>query len=137
MFVTAGAVLAVVCVLFVVLDNDFRGKAVPADGQVIAVTSKHNRKHHTYAPVVRFSTADGRTVEFTNRVYRSDKPTVGARIPVLYDPADPQDARVDDMAGRLVGPVITGGLGTIFLLLGIVVLMFRDRFVNGRLRLRG
>ena len=136
-FVGAGAVLAAVCVLFVVLDNDFRGKAVPADGQVIAVTSKYNRKNHTYAPVVRFSTSDGRTFEFTNKVYRSDKPTVGTKIAVLYDPADPTDARVDDMAGRLVGPVITGGLGTVFLLLGTVVLVFRNRFVGGRLRWRG
>ena len=74
---------------------------------------------------------DGRTVEFTSGVYRSTKPTAADKIDVLYDPKDPRHAKVNDTAGRLLGPVITGGIGAVFLLVGLV-LLFAHRRVRSR-----
>lgn len=127
-FAVVAVILLVVCAGLVVADNNFRAKAVPADGTVISYATKRDGDRHrtTYAPVVRFSTPDGRTFEFTSGIYKSGKPATG-QVRVLYDPDDPQHAKVDDNAGRLLGPVITGGLGGLFLVLGGLMVVLRRR----------
>jgi hypothetical protein len=40
-------------------------------------------------PVVRFTTADGRTVQFVSSSGSSSPPAVGDSVDVLYDPDDP------------------------------------------------
>lgn len=73
-----------------------------------------------YRAVVRFETADGRQVEIQSRV-RSNPPAfdVGERVTVRYDPAVPDNARIDSFMERWFGPLIFGGLGSVFLLLGL------------------
>lgn len=43
----------------------------------------------SYAPVVRFATATGREIEFFGRGGSGASYAIGARVPVLYDPAEP------------------------------------------------
>jgi hypothetical protein len=45
-------------------------------------------------PVVRIVTGDGRTVEFESEVGSNLAPKVGQEITVLYDPLNPQEARI-------------------------------------------
>ena len=45
-------------------------------------------------PSVRYQTADGRTVEFQNKLGTNAPPRVGDEVTVFYDPARPEDARV-------------------------------------------
>lgn len=136
-FAGIGVILGAVCLLIVALDNDFRSSAVRTEGTVIGYETRYgnhrdddngpSRRSVTYAPVVRFTTEDGRTIEFTSGVSRSNKPLNGTKVDVLYDPDNPQHAKVDDMAGRLLAPVITGGLGALFLLIGLLLLALHLR----------
>ena len=49
----------------------------------------------TYSPVVRFTTVEGRTVEFTSAVGYSRSPDIGGAVPVRYRPGDPEQAEID------------------------------------------
>ncbi|MEV5829903.1 DUF3592 domain-containing protein [Spirillospora sp. NPDC052242] len=44
----------------------------------------------TYAPVFRFTAEDGRTVQAAGSVSTAWRRGAGRRIPVVYDPADPE-----------------------------------------------
>jgi hypothetical protein len=49
-----------------------------------------------YAPVVSFTTAAGRSVEFTSLEYVAhSRYPLGAAVPVLYDPSHPERAEID------------------------------------------
>ena len=47
-----------------------------------------------FYPSVRFQSPDGRTVEFQNKLGTNVPPRVGDEVPVIYDPARPEEAKV-------------------------------------------
>jgi hypothetical protein len=55
----------------------------------------NDRPTTTYCPVVRFTTADGRTVEFTSGVGFGHRPKIGRAVPVRYPGAAPEQAEID------------------------------------------
>jgi hypothetical protein len=67
-----------------------------------------------YRPVVRFTTAAGLTLEVQGRVathwrrYR-----IGSRVRVLYDPAAPSDARLDDLVDQWSGVAMKLAIGAL------------------------
>lgn len=75
----------------------------------------------TYSPVVRFTTADGRTVEFTSAVSYGSEPDIGGAVDVRYLPDDPEQAEIDRVT-TLMLPAAVGLLGGLGLLVaGVVV----------------
>jgi hypothetical protein len=54
---------------------------------------------------VRFTTADGRAVEFTSAVRYSVTPVIGGVVDVRYLPDDPEQAEID-RAFRLLGAML-------------------------------
>jgi hypothetical protein len=67
----------------------------------------------TYNPVVRFTAADGRTVEFTSAVGYSRSPDIGGAVPVRYRPGDPEQAEIDRATMWMIPAAfgLVGGLG--------------------------
>jgi hypothetical protein len=55
----------------------------------------NDRSSTTYCPVVRFTTADGRTVEFTSEVGFGHRPKIGRAVPVRYPGDAPEQAKID------------------------------------------
>jgi hypothetical protein len=55
----------------------------------------NDRSSTTYCPVVRFTTADGRTVEFTSEVGFGHRPKIGRAVPVRYHHNDLEEAEID------------------------------------------
>ena len=69
----------------------------------------------TYNPVVRFTTADGRTVEFTSALGYGRKPNIGEALDVRYLPDHPERAEIDRAAMWML-PTAVGvlsGLGLV------------------------
>ena len=82
---------------------------------------RDGRSSTTYNPVVRFTTADGRTVEFTSAVGYSSEPDIGGAVDVRYLPDDPEQAEID-RATMWILPAAFGVLGGLGLLVaGAVV----------------
>ena len=86
--------------------------------------STRTPRGETRAPTVRYVVA-GKTYTYTaaHGTYRQ-RHQVGAAIEVLYDPSNPQRARLRG-EGQLMIPLITSGFATTALLLGFV--LFRTR----------
>lgn len=100
--------------------------ALHATGTVVAMLPKHGTGGSvTYAPVVRYRTSNGTTVDFTSAV-SSNPPSykAGDVVPIVYPPLNPQQAEVDSWSSRWLLPVLCGGLAIGFIVLGTLGLMW-------------
>ena len=78
-----------------------------------------------YHPVVRFTTPDGRTVEFTAGIGSGAQPKTGVRVPVRYRPDDPEDAELDRPITWVL-PAAFGSVGGLGLLVAGVVMYVQE-----------
>jgi hypothetical protein len=93
----------------------FMAGAEHATGTVIDLSEDLSSNDGTvYYPVVRFTTAEGRTVEFRSSTGSSSPPDVGDRVDVLYDADDPQDAKLSGFFDLWLWTIALGGLGIMF-----------------------
>jgi hypothetical protein len=74
-------------------------------------------------PVVRFVAGDGRMVEFESEVGSNLAPKVGQEVTVLYDPLNPQEARIKSFMMLWGIPSIFAMLGGFLLVPGILMLL--------------
>jgi hypothetical protein len=69
----------------------------------------------TYAPVFSFRDTEGRHHLVTSAVSHGKSPyEPGQEVPVLYDPDDPENARLDSFVQLWLFPLVFGFMGTIF-----------------------
>jgi hypothetical protein len=104
---------------FVLWDSwNWLDNSVEAQGSVIEMVRIRDRDSGSvsYAPLVNFRTADGRTVEFQSAV-SSNPPayTVGETVRVLYDPDRPASAAVAGMFSIWGTAIIVGIIGAVFM----------------------
>ena len=107
-----------------------RGTVVGAKEETSWDDDGVGRTRDGYRPVVRFTTADGRTVTFTSAVGYRSEPDVGGAVGVRYLPADPEQAAIDS-ATLWVFPAVVGlvfGLG--LLAAGVVIYNQQPQFVT-------
>lgn len=89
-----------------------------ATGEVVALNERRGRRV-MYAPVVRFTSPDGRSLEFTDEISRN-RPgyRVGDRVRIMYLRRDPTDVRIASRYG-LYAPVFSFALfGAVFAAVG-------------------
>jgi len=102
-----------------------------APGTVIRLIEERG-KHLKYRPVVAFTTADGRRVEFKSiysdyHSFGEKHYPLGGSVSVLYVPEEPGRAEVDEPAlhGKDAGPFVIGGgvyAGFMTLVFGLLAL---------------
>lgn len=110
----------------------FVDRAGAAPGKVIDLEQSRSSNSTTYYPVVKFKTKSGQ--ERTFRSSSGSSPpsySVGESVGVLYDESEPSDARIRSFFALWGGPVILGGLGSIFFLIGGGILYGR-RYLAAR-----
>jgi hypothetical protein len=120
---------------------DFSAHAKSVDGVVVDLAYLQSSKGRgTYAPVAEFTAADGSKVHVTGSVSSSSPAySRGDHLRILYDPANPEHARIDSFSETWFGPVLLAGMGTVFALVGggIVFGLVRQRKVRGWLAKNG
>lgn len=101
----------------------FIDRSQKAIGVVIKVRKISFENRDTFAPVVRFSTSDGRNLSFTDRISKYPAEfEVGERIEVLYDLKNPHNARaVKRTADLFLLSKLFGLAGGALLALGFVI----------------
>ena len=94
---------------------------LPAAGEVIGSAPVRSSRNNstTYAAEVRFVAQDGKSYNFRESV-SSNPPShkIGDMVNVLYDPGNPSKARVDDFVNTWLFPLLLGGMGLLFALIG-------------------
>jgi len=83
-------------------------------------------------PVVRFEDASGQQVTFQSATGWTHAPKVGRTVKVAYDPADPQNARLDGNQGRSfhIAAVVALVFLAIVVVIGLIVAAFVYRAVH-------
>lgn len=110
----------------------FIAGATETGGKVIALdrsrSSSSSGSSTTYRPVVEFTTATGKQIEFTSSV-GSSPPShrVGETVTVLYNPADPYSARIKSFFQLWFGFLIVFLLGLVFAAIGLTMIFLRRR----------
>lgn len=125
--VAFGVLFVTVAIVSATNTRTFVAQASGAHGTVVdMVRRKSTDSDHsdTYAPVVRFVTDTGETIEFTSDT-SSNPPSYsrGERVEVLYRPLAPRNARINDFESLWASPLMFGGLGSIALLIGAGVML--------------
>jgi len=102
----------------------FLDNAVKAQGVVIDLVRSRSSDSTTYAPTVRFTTAQGVMIEFTSGT-SSNPPSYsrGEQVNVLYLESDPDDAKIDSFFSVWGAAVIVGVIGLVFFLVGLGIIM--------------
>ncbi|MFH6990099.1 DUF3592 domain-containing protein [Flavobacterium collinsii] len=105
---------------------NFIEKANIVYGTVIeSIPLAGNKNGSLYYPNVSFVTKSGKQIDFTSNVGTSLPSYIeGSSVKVLYDPTNPNKAEIDGIYGYIVDPMLLGGLGVFFLLMGLVAILY-------------
>jgi hypothetical protein len=111
--------------------RSFISRAAETEGRVIALDrsrSGSGSSSTTYRPVVEFTSGTGKRIEFTSNV-GSNPPShrVGDSVKVLYNPADPDSARIKSFFQLWFVFIIFFVLGLIFAAIGLTMILVRAR----------
>jgi hypothetical protein len=116
-----GGVAMLVAAAFVTLSTlSFRTEAVSAPGTVVGLEAGR--------PVVEFVDADGAMHRIVGSV-SSNPPAydAGEAVTVRYRPGEPGDARIDGLLESWFAPMLLGGMGTVFTVIGAAFLLWEIR----------
>jgi uncharacterized protein YneF (UPF0154 family) len=93
----------------------FIARASEAEGAVVEL----ERRGSVYHPVVSFNAQDGKSVTFASSI-GSSPPSYrkGEKVRVLYDPVNPQEARIEGIFSLWLPVMILWGIGGVFFLIG-------------------
>lgn len=97
-------------------------RSIQAQGSVIDMVQIRDRDTGsiTFAPLVRFRTADGRMVDFQS-TFASNPPShvTGEAVTILYDPMRPGSAAISGFFSIWLGTLILGIIGGVFVVFGV------------------
>ena len=115
-FSLVGGLLAAIGVFILIRTRIFIGKAQEVKGTVIQmVYSRSSNGGGGYSPVYQFTTIEGQTIVVADNL--SSNPPMfkeGQVVDVLYDPENPQKARIKRWMSLYFVPLLLGGMGLIF-----------------------
>jgi hypothetical protein len=120
-FLLLGVGFLAIAIPIFVQKRRFVSRAASATGVVTDLKSTELQAGmQSYNPVVQFQTHDGRMVEFesdTGGPEESYPP--GGQVEVLYDPLNPEKAHIKTSFMLWGIPLLFGGLGAVFLVVGV------------------
>jgi hypothetical protein len=96
--------------------------AAKAEGTVVDFERRSSKGGTSYAPVFAFTAADGATRRFTTSGSGDYKK--GESVEVLYDPQNPEDARLNTFMELWFGSLAVGAFGLLCLGAGIGTLVY-------------
>jgi Protein of unknown function (DUF3592) len=125
-----GLLLLVAAVWSVWTTRAWLARAVEVQGTVIEMVRVRDSDNtgYLFTPLVRFQTAQGRTIEFQSSL-RTNPPAyrAGQTVPVLYDPEEPQSAAIRGVLSLWLLPIILSFIGLIFSGVGTAMVVLSGR----------
>lgn len=127
-----GFLLAALALFFFIRTRIFINNSQQTQGAITQMVYSRDSESSGYTPVFRFRTLEGQEVEISGNL-RSNPPQfqVGQTIDVLYDPDNPQKARIKKWMNLYFVPALLGFLGLVFGSIGIgMVIAIQLGFFN-------
>ncbi|MEO5921722.1 MAG: DUF3592 domain-containing protein [Pseudolysinimonas sp.] len=119
-----GVLILVVGVISGLRTRSFLGAAATAQGRVVEFvkhTSEGSESGSSTHAVVEFAAENGATVKFTEKSQTMGGLAVGSEVPVKYDPAAPEKARIST-GGRLwLTTIVLVAVGAVMAIVGVVM----------------
>lgn len=133
-FALFGSVLFLVAVSYVADAVILSMGSAAAEGEVVRVLRHRDSDGRQSAtPVIRFTTAEGKVVEFSPSLGDSALEAIGLKVPVRYDPENPGRATVDGLEHLWGAPLILALFSLPFLGIGYGYWLVRlSRHLRGR-----
>lgn len=101
--------LAAGAIALIVRTYKWRKNAVAVEGEIVEFGSLGSGTGSTLAPVIEFSTREGETIRFKNNTKTMfDSFSVGDRLPVVYEPGNPERAKIDRIGHLYSLPILIG-----------------------------
>lgn len=94
-----------------------------AQGTVVGTVQKTGGGDAAYHPRVQFTTAEGRTVEFTSTFSSQFAPKMGDPVPVRYRPDSPEQAEADSTTMWMLPAAVGSLFGLGLLVVGIIAVL--------------
>ena len=118
-FIGMGLVFIAIGIVATIGSRRFLAIAAEAEGRIVDYSENRdiNDDRTMYRAVVEF-TVDGETRRFSANTSSSVKPRLGRRVNVLYNPDNPDNARIKSWSALWMLPTIFLAMGGVFLLLG-------------------
>lgn len=95
-----------------------------AEGEYVRTRTEEGSRvqpKYLYRPVVQFTTNRGRRVRFVAGVAMRPAPyQIGMRVPVLYEPGNPQQARINRFIDLWFYVLLLIGFGVFFVVMGLL-----------------
>ena len=90
---------------------------------IVGLTENREREEISYFPKVRFQTASGREVTFESEMGSSSEAgRIVDTVAVRYRPDQPEAAEIDSFMSLWGVALLSGGLGLVFLFVGLGIL---------------
>jgi hypothetical protein len=118
-FLAAGVLMAVIGLVSLLRTRQFLSGARETSAQVVGNHLRSASRKPSYYPVLRFQTHEGTPHEVVSPV-GSNPPRYreGDQVPLLYNPANPQQVRINTFLHLWMLPLLFAGMGVAFLLVG-------------------
>jgi len=115
-----GTLLVALALFFFIRTRIFINNSQQTQGTITQMVYSHDSESSGYTPVFRFRTFQGQEVEVSGNL-RTNPPQfqVGQTIDVLYDPENPQKARIKKWMNLYFVPALLGFLGLVFGCIGV------------------
>lgn len=130
-FYVGGLVFSGIAAHFYAQARNLVENGVHAQGTVVG---SGGLMYHNTWPIIAFTTASGRRVEFPRNRFEYGRYPNGTRFGVLYDRNDPSNARVDSLLDVWGPALLFGTMGLVFIALGTTVLFAVPRTLLSRPR---
>ncbi|MFN6561379.1 MAG: DUF3592 domain-containing protein [Nostoc sp. ChiSLP01] len=124
-----GSIIAVTGIILGINTRSFVSAAIPAQGTVIQLQQRLSSpdskgyRSYVYYPVVQFTTRSGESTVFeSNSASNPPQFAKGQQIEVLYSPDNPGSAQINSWLSLWFLPLMLGGLGSSFALVGGIVI---------------
>ena len=120
-FSLIGGLLVLIGVFLFIRTRISIGKAQKTKGKVIQLVYFPGENGGGYAPMYQFRTLDGQSIEILDELTANPpRFQVGQEIDVLYESGNPEKAHINKWLYLYFEPIVLGGMGLIFVLMGLI-----------------